>query len=210
MKLGFKGKLVFAPRDVVDKKFFDDANPKEILDKYNLINKKIILTVARLTKEKNIEMGIKAMKYLPEDYVYLIIGEGQEEKNLKTLAKTLDVKDRIIFVGFVEHRELWKSYKLADVFWLLSESNFEGILNVVLEAWFAKVPIIVSKIEALSSIVEDNKTGTVLKTWDGKELAEKTVELLNNKEFYELLRENGWKKVNEVIKQHVDVKEFFN
>ncbi len=210
LKLGFKGKMIFAPRDVVDKEFFDDANLQEVLEKYNLANKKVILTVARLTKEKNIEMGIKAMKYLPENYVYLIVGEGEEEKNLKMLAKTLGIDSRVIFVGYTNHKDLWKFYKAADVFWLLSKSNFEGIPNVILEAWYAKVPVIVSKIEALSSVVDDSKTGIVLKTWNEKELAEKTVELLDNKEFYKSLQENGWKRVNEIIKQHVDVKEFFN
>ena len=208
LKLGFKGKLVFAPRDVVDKEFFDNANPREILEKYNLTNKKVILTVARLTKEKNIEMGIKAMKYLPEDYVYLIIGEGQEEKNLKTLAKTLDVDDRIIFVGFVKHKDLWKFYKVADVFWLLSKT--EAFPNVLLESWFAKVPIIVSNIPQLSAIIKDGITGIILKSWDEKELAEITLNLINNDSLYKTLQHGGYEEYKKYSKLSKKVINIFN
>lgn len=209
LKLGFKGELVFSPRDVVDKEFFNDADPLEILEKYNLANKNVILTVARLTNEKNIEMGIKAIKYLPNNYVYLVVGEGPEKKNLEILARNLGVKDRVIFAGFVKHKELWKFYKVAYILWLLSKTNFEGTPNVIMEAWYAKLPIIVSKIDALSSIVEDGKTGIVLKSWDEMELAKKTIELLKNKELYRLIQENGWKKVNEIIKRHIPVRNIF-
>ncbi|CAB3289269.1 Glycosyl transferase group 1 [Methanocaldococcus lauensis] len=209
LKLGFKGELVFSPRDVVDKEFFDDADPQEILEKYRLANKKVILTVARLTKEKNIEMGIKAMRYLPNDYVYLIVGEGPEKKDLEILAEEFRVDDRVIFVGFVKHKELWKFYKVADVLWLLSKSNFEGIPNVIMEAWYAKLPIIVSKIGALSSIVKDGKTGIVLKSWSEKELAKKTLELINNKNLYNILQTEGYNTVNKLIKKHIPVKNIF-
>jgi glycosyltransferase involved in cell wall biosynthesis len=210
LKLGYKGEMIFSPRDIVDKEFFETVNSKEILEKYDLFDKKIILTVARYTKEKNIEMGIKAFKYLPDEYKYLIIGEGPEKRNLEKLAKKLEVENKVIFVGFVEHKNLWKYYKAADVFWLLSKSNFEGIPNVIMEAWHSKLPVIVSKINALSSIVENGKTGVVLKSWNERELAEETLKLLNDKKLYKKLQIEGWKKVNEITKQHVDVKKLFD
>ncbi len=209
LKMKYNKKLIFAPRNIIDKEFLKDANPQEIIKKYGINNKKIIITVARLTKEKNIEMGIKALKYMPQDYTYMIIGEGREKENLKKLAKKLDIHDRVFFIGFVNHKELWKYYKTADVLWLLSKSNFEGIPNVILEAWYSKVPIIVSKIDALSSIIDNNTTGIILNTWDEKELAIKTHKLINNKKQINVLVENGLKKVNEITKKHVDVKELF-
>ena len=207
-KLGYKKKLIFNPRTITDKEYFEKADGNKVIKKYNLEEKKVILTVARLTKEKNIEMGIKALKYLPEEYVYVIVGEGPEKENLKKLCKKLNVKDRVIFTGFVEHKYIWDYYKAADIFWLLSKSNFEGIPNVILESWYAKVPIIVSKIDALS-FIKNEVTGLVLKSWKEKELAKKTNFLLNNPKTYQKLCDFGYKEVTSIIKKHIHIKDLF-
>ncbi|WP_048055476.1 glycosyltransferase [Methanotorris igneus] len=212
LKMRYKGKLIFCPRDITDKEYFNEISEKEIIEivrKYNLKNKRIILTVARLTPEKNIEMGIKALRFLPKDYVYIIVGEGRDEKRLVNLAKKLGVYDRVVFIGYVKHKEIWKYYKVADVLWLLSKSNFEGIPNVIMESWYSKTPVIVSNIKVFKYLIKNYKTGIVLKSWDEKELAEKTEELLKNNKLYKDICENGWKYVNELIRHHIDVRELF-
>ena len=206
-KLGYKEKLIFSPRDIVDKEYFDSANPKEIIEKYNLHNKKIILTVARLSKEKNIEMGIKALKYLPKNYVYIIVGEGPEKKNLENLTKQLGLQSRVFFEGFIEHKKLWKYYKAANIFWLLSKT--EAFPNVILEAWYSKLPIVVSKIEVFKSIIDNYKTGIILNSWSPMELAEKTMKLINDKKLYNIIFRNAHSKVSNLLGKHVDIKDIF-
>ena len=205
-KLGYKGKLIFSPRDIVDKEYFDSANPKEIIEKYNLHNKKIILTVARLSKEKNIEMGIKALKYLPENYVYIIVGEGPERKNLENLTKQLGLQSRVFFEGFIEHKKLWKYYKAANIFWLLSKT--EAFPNVILEAWYSKLPIIVSNISSLKKLVKNGEKGIVLNSWNEKELAKITLNLINNLVLYKKLRQKGYEECKNYLKLSKKVRDF--
>jgi len=206
---GHNNEIIYCPRPIADLEEFSKANKEEIIKKYNLERGKIILTVARLTKEKNIELGIKALKLLPEKFVYLIVGEGEEKENLIKLAEKERVKNRTIFVGFVDHKEIWPYYKTADVFWLLSKTDFEGTPNVLQEALYAKVPCVVSNISAMRNIIEDNKNGLILQSWNPKELSKKIEFLLKNKILYENIQEKEFKKINEIIKQNFKVKELF-
>jgi len=208
-KFGFKGKLIFSPRPVSDTEYFEDCKPDEIINKYDLNDKKVILTIARLTKGKNIDLGIKSIKRLPSDYAYLIVGEGNEKENLIEIARKNGVSERVFFAGFVKHENIWSYYKVADIFWLLSKSNFEGTPNVLQESLFAKVPCIVSKIPAMKNIIDDKETGLILKTWQAKELAEKTMDLLENDKLYKQIQENGYRKVIEYTKKNVKVKDLF-
>ena len=213
LRMGFSKKLIFAPRDIVDKEYFSSSvvdNLKEkLLNKYNLKDKKIILTIGRLTPEKNIEMGIKTMKHLPEDFVYLIVGEGFYRDHLERLVRRYGVEDRVFFLGYIPHQRIWSVYKLADIFWLLSKTNFEGIPNVILEAWYSKVPVVVSNIPAFKCLVRNNETGVVLRNFDERELAEKTMEILKDEELYRRLVTGGYEEMKRITSKHIGVKELF-
>ena len=213
LRMGFSKKLIFAPRDIVDKEYFsspvvDDLKEK-LLNKYNLKDKKIILTIGRLTPEKNIEMGIKTMKHLPEDFVYLVVGEGFYRDHLERLVRRYGVEDRVFFLGYIPHQHIWSVYKLADIFWLLSKTNFEGIPNVILEAWYSKVPVVVSNIPAFKCLVRNNETGVVLRNFDERELAEKTMEILKDEELYRRLVTGGYEEMKRITSKHIGVKELF-
>ena len=205
-KLGFKGDHKYNPRPIVDIEYYSKKASISVVNKFNLKYKKVILTIARLSAEKNLEMGIKALKNMPEEYVYLIIGEGHLKPNLQTLVKSLKLTNRVKFVGYIEHKFVWDYYKIADVFWLLSKT--EAMPNVLQEAFYAKVPVIVSKIEAMKNIV-DKKTGILLETWDENELAKKTINLLEDKKKYKSIQDNQNKKVLQIVKQNKKVKDFF-
>lgn len=206
-KLSFNGEKRYNPRPIADMEYFTKQSFVDVEKKFNLKNKKVILTVARLSAEKNLEMGIKALKDMPKEYVYLIIGEGHLKSNLQNLVESLKLTSRVKFVGYIEHKFVWDFYKVADVFWLLSKT--EAMPNVLQEAFYAKVPVVVSKIEAMKNIVDD-KTGIFLKTWDENELAKKTINLFQDKKKYKLIQNNQNKKVVMIVKQNKKVKDFFN
>lgn len=208
-KLNFKGKIVYSPRPVQDFKYFKDYKKSDLLKKYSITNQKIILSIARLTKAKNIDLGIRALSYLPKDYMYIICGEGEERFNLEKLAKELNVFDRVIFMGYFEHKYVWQFFKLADIFWLLSKTDFEGTPNVLQEAAMAKVPCIVSNRECMKNIIEDNYNGLILDGFNPEKLAEKSLSLLNNDELYKFMQINNFNKVKEIIKKRFEIKSLF-
>ena len=206
--LGYKGKAIFCPRDISDKKEFQKSK-LETVDIENFKNKKVILSVARLSKSKNLELGIKALSYLDENYVYVIIGDGEDILFFKNLAKKLGVLHRVFFIGYIKHKDIWKYYKAADVFWLLSKTDFEGTPNVVQEAFYAKVPVIVSNVSSMKNIVKENKNGIILNSFKTEELVEKTKLLLSDKKLYKYFQVNGYKTINKIIKQRFEIKNVF-
>ena len=118
---------------------------EELRKKYGISNyDKVLHYSGRVIKLKNIESIIKALnKIKDENIILLITGGGEEEKNIKKLAKNLNVN--VIITGFIEDQyELFKHYYLSDVFILPSISEAWGL--VVNEAMFAGLPILVSEI----------------------------------------------------------------
>lgn len=207
-KSNFKGKIIYSPRPVQDFEHFKTFNKKDVVKKHNIKGKKIITTISRLTKGKNVDMGIKALVHMP-DYVFFIITGGEEQPTLEKLAEKLGVRSRVFFLGYLEHKYIWKYLKATDVFWLLSKTDFEGTPNALQEASMTKVPSIVSKKECMKNIIKDNYNGLILTSWDPKELADKTIKLVNDKKLYERIQENAFKKVKEIVKKRFEVKKLF-
>ena len=111
---------------------------KKIFKKYNLEDKKIILTVSRLSPDKNISFLVKIVPLLKDmNSVLMIVGSGKQMSILKKMAKKLNVEKRVLFVGESLHPE--KYYNLADIF--IMPSKQEGICNAIIESLSCGVPI---------------------------------------------------------------------
>lgn len=205
-RCGFKGKSYYAPRPIASKDLVIYKKNKQIIESLNLKKKKVILTVSRLSSEKNISMGIEAMKYLPKEYIHIIIGEGPLRNELEGLVEKYELQEKVKFLGYIDNKDIWDYYAIAEVFWLLSFT--EGSPNVLQETLYARLPCIVSKTDGMQNVV-DRKTSIILNTWDSKELAQKTQNLVKDKIKYKKLQDDGFQKINKIISQNKKLKDFF-
>lgn len=100
----------------------------------------VVVTVGRLTKQKDHVTLIFAFKYLIKQVParLLIIGDGTEQMALKALIDRLNLCDTIQLVGFDSNP--WRWMKRSDLFVL--SSRWEGYPNVLLEAQALGVPIV--------------------------------------------------------------------
>jgi glycosyltransferase involved in cell wall biosynthesis len=88
----------------------------------------------------------------------LIIGAGEEKKNIQALIKENGMENRIILVGAVdEAREYLKAF---DIF--LMSSVKEGLPFAILEAGFAEVPVISTSVGAIPEVVQNLETGLLI------------------------------------------------
>lgn len=118
-------------------------------------DKKVILSVGRLVKEKGFEKLFRAFSQLQRnDLVLLIAGDGEFKEDLVNLAHELDIFEKVIFAGHVGRQDIWDFYKDADVFILLSFS--EGNPTVFREAMYMEIPVIGSKINPIREFVGDD------------------------------------------------------
>ncbi|QLK60015.1 glycosyltransferase [Enterobacteriaceae bacterium Kacie_13] len=147
-----------------------------------------VLTVGRLDDRKGYDYVIRALGLLPEDVrrhlVYTIVGNGSDEFkiNLETLAKNNKANVRIL--SGVEDDELTHIYKNNKVFILAakhSNKKIEGFGLVFLEAAKYGVPSIATDVGAISEVVQNNKTGLVVKE-DVAELSAAILRLYRERE----------------------------
>jgi glycosyltransferase involved in cell wall biosynthesis len=107
-----------------------------------------LLYAGRLERYKNIDKAILAMKDLPADYNFNVIGIGPDKIRLENLAKELELTDRVRFLGHISESELHRHFKTADLFITLSDIEAFGI--TVIEALCAKKPVVVNDAMSLS------------------------------------------------------------
>jgi len=174
-------KLLFMPNGV-DTKFLEVANSYE--QARNGIEEKFkILTVGSLIPRKGMKDIITALSNIKEgdfNFRLSIVGAGVEENNLKQLVESLGLQEYVKFLGNIPSQEMPDSFIGEDVFILASYS--EGRPNVILESFAAGVPVIASKIDGVTELVEENVTGLLFSPGNSTELAAKIKLLKDNKE----------------------------
>lgn len=123
---------------------FKKIETEYLREKYKLSkNDFILLTVGELIPRKNHATIIKAIAEMKNSRVHLFIaGEGELEKELKTLVEKEGMEEKIHFLGFCRNvNELCNS---CDAF--IFPSVHEGLSVALMEAMACGKPVIVSKI----------------------------------------------------------------
>jgi len=110
-----------------------------------------VLYVGRLEAYKNVDVLVKAMKYIPEMKLY-VVGEGSFKMKLEKLAYRLGLSDRILFLGKVSEERKFALMKACSVFVNLSSLEAFGI--TVLEALACGSPVVVNGGSGLKEFAE--------------------------------------------------------
>jgi len=133
-------------------------------------NEKIMLYVGRFTPLKGIDRLLKTMTFLRNNgrpRLVIIGGDGQEAPELKKLQKMtrdIGINDMIHFAGRVEQKDLPFYYSAADV--LVVSSYHESFGLVALEALACGTPVVATDVGGMKHIIDEGKTGVVLKNND--------------------------------------------
>ncbi|MGX7109528.1 glycosyltransferase family 4 protein [Facklamia miroungae] len=119
---------------------------------------RILLSLSRLSKEKNILEVLQAFCELKENDPRLklvIAGDGPERENLEQFSRKHELDVR--FVGFVDHEEVWRYYQMADLYLNASESESQGL--TYLEAIVNRCPIIAKSNDYLKTVMQEEAFG---------------------------------------------------
>jgi len=157
-----------------------------------------ILTIGRLVEKKGIKFLIMAMEIVVKAYpdAKLIIGgDGPERENLVTLRNSLKLEKNVEFTGFIPREKISSVYASADIFVLpsieMKSGDTEGLGVVLLEAMASGVPVVGSNTGGIVDIIEDRKTGLLVKPGDTNDLADKLLILLSNEDLRNTLSANA-------------------
>lgn len=161
-------------------------------------NSKKILFVGRIEPRKGLKYLILAFNEVVKfisDVKLIVVGDGPF-KILYEQYINKNIEDKVIFVGKVGYDELPKFYVSCDVF-VSPATEKESFGIVLLEAMASKIPVIASDIEGYRQIIEDEVNGFLFESENYKNLADKIIMVLKNKNFVNKVVENAYKIVVE-------------
>jgi glycosyltransferase involved in cell wall biosynthesis len=148
----FLDRIIINPLGVDVKRFNPEVKDNGIREKYKLKDKFVIFALGRLVPYKGYQYLIKAMKYLDEDYVLIIGGNGILKDSLMKLANDLNLKNRVIFAGFVPETQKASYYAACDVFCAPSISRGEAFGVALLEAMACGKPVVATNIPGVREV----------------------------------------------------------
>lgn len=99
-----------------------------------------VLSVARLERNKRVELAVGAMPHLPSDIQLVIVGDGTHRSEVERLAEETGVADRVRFAGTVADEELVRLYR--DTLGIIYVPFDEDYGLATLEAFLAEKPVI--------------------------------------------------------------------
>jgi len=115
---------------------------KSIRSNFDLTPKdRVILVVARLHPEKDVELAIRTVALLDDPNTVLIIaGEGEQQEYLQNLWGNLTSRSTVKFLGLLSDPRA--AYAVSDI--LLQTSRSPNLGTVVLEAFSSSLPVIIA------------------------------------------------------------------
>ena len=162
----------------------------DLIEKYRLDGRRVIVSVGRLVHRKGQDELVKAMPKILEqfpDAILLFVGEGPIKQMLFNSAKQLGVLPKVVFAGRVSHHDLPDYISLGEIFAMPVRSRFsglevEGLGIVYLEASACGLPVIVGNSGGAVDAVLDKKTGLLVDGTKSDQIADAICELLANPE----------------------------
>ena len=177
-------KSVVIPNPVSDK------IPKPYLGEYS----KKVVSVARLQKQKNYPVAIRAFAEFNrthQDYIYEIYGEGELLNDLKKCVDSYGLNNKVIFKGHSSN--VYERIKDASVFIL--SSDYEGISNSMLEAMAMGIPTISTDYPSggARDVIKDGINGFLVPVNDSSQMAKKMSLLVDDIELQNSIRQQSVK-----------------
>jgi len=168
-----------------------------------------LLTIASLYPVKGHLTVLNAIKQLKKDHpeiniYYNIVGQGPHESFLKNYVAEHELNDQVNFRGAVKHGPEFNAYlESADVFLHPSittpENDKEGVPGALVEAMASGLPVISTYHGGIPAVMEDRKTGFLVKEHDFLDVAEKLRLLHDEKKLRFEIGSNAMKYAKEKL-----------
>ena len=158
-------------------------------------------TIGHLAPIKGHDVFIRAAEIVlrkqPEIH-FSIVGEdksdtGRNRRELEDLIVKLNLQTKIELAGWTDDvRPFLHSFNL-----FVSAARAEAFGLVMVEAMNHKIPVIATRSEGASEIIEDGTSGVLIPNEDSEVLAQQILELFGDKNKREILAANGRQRVEE-------------
>ncbi len=150
-----------------------------------------LITVSRFDKRKNHEkvvMALRNLKQIFPDIVYICVGHGDEEENIKKLVKELDLEAQVMFFSDISNDLKNALVAKSNIFVMPSvihKKSVEGFGIAYVEAAQYGIPSIGGKDGGASDAIEHEKTGLICDGNNLEEIYSSINAMLENKKYLE-------------------------
>ena len=133
-----------------------------------------ILYAGRLSREKGIDVLLRAIALLPpdtrENVNVVVAGAGPADSELRGLSATLGLEEQVRFAGIVSPGpDLLAEYDRADLFVL--PSRIEGVPRALLEATARLLPVVATSVGGVPHLLRDGESGLIVPPDDPEAMA---------------------------------------
>ncbi len=190
---------------------------KKTLDKVESILKvknPRLVTVSRFDKRKNHEkivMALRNLKQVYPDIVYICIGYGEEEENIKKLVKELDLEAQVMFFKNISNDLKNALVAKSNIFVMPSiihKKSVEGFGIAYVEAAQYGIPSIGGKDGGAADAIDHEKTGLICDGNNLDDIYSSIGSMLENKKYLdfgknakEFVNKFQWSRIIEEYKK---------
>lgn len=170
----------------------------ELVRKYSLEDKIVLLNVGSLIERKNIFFLLDVFENLTKQFDNLKLiycGKGDLEGKLKSEIAKRRLESKVIVSKPLYKKEKNKIFNLADIFLFPSKNEGFGLVGV--EAMKCAKPVVASNNTSLPEIVEDGVTGYLAETSNLEEWVSKIAKIITDNNLRDKMGQNGRKKAEE-------------
>lgn len=157
----------------------------------------VITALNQKQKIETIFQAIKTSLPIIPDIQLIIVGEGEERKNLLWLAKKMGIGNLVWLVGGEEQLKKWLDS--FDIFLVSGDNLSLDDYSNVLEAMAAGRPILGPRNIGLEDFVLENKTGALLEAANSEMLARQIIKLHQDRRLLKYLGQNGQERVKRLF-----------
>lgn len=186
---GCKHKIFMHTNTVDGARYLIKAKNPTLIEKHNLENKPVILTLSRLStsEEKGQDRVLKALPAVIREFPdlhYLIVGAGEDTRVTEILKNSPELLRNVTVVGAIPEAEKVDYYNLADVFVL--PSKFEGFGIVFVEALACGIPVIATDAYGSREVLRNGELGVLINPDDVNAIAQSLISVLKDRNSYNL------------------------
>jgi glycosyltransferase involved in cell wall biosynthesis len=162
----------------------------------------VIVQVSAFRIQKDQKTLIEALALLPLNVKLILVGDGVLKKECEELTEALGLHMRVFFLG--QRMDIPQLLKTADI--VVLSSKYEGLSLSSIEGMASGKPFVASNVQGLAEVVAG--AGVLFEQGNDKELAEKIMKLLNDKDYYDAVSEacltrSSQYDIYKMIDQHI-------
>ncbi|MGI9037071.1 MAG: glycosyltransferase family 4 protein [Pyrinomonadaceae bacterium] len=163
-----------------------------------------LLFVSRFIPAKGLTETIRACARLKnKNYKFVLsaVGDGETRAEAESETEKLNLSENVKFTGYISEQEVTNYFLNSDIF-IFPTRHAEGFPNVLFKAAAAGLPIVTTRVRAANDYLREPEN-CLFSTQSPENIAEKIIELIENKNLRQAMSENNFKLGRTLLPENI-------